>query len=341
MGKTKARVTIKDVAKLSGVSIATVSHVINDSNLVKEETKAKVTKAMKLLNFSPDMNARSLRQRRTKIIGMIVSDVSNQFFGQLSKAIEAALNANGYSLLLANSDGSLEKEKELVGILMNRRIDGLILIPAGNESIHLGDFVKNEIPMVLIDRTIPGLPVDAICVNNEEATALITDKLIAAGHRRIGVISGRLSSTVSAERIKGYLDSLQKNNILSDEALIHPGEFDLETGYVATKKLLELENPPSAIFAFNNLIGIGVIQALLEKGKYQQIEVAVWDDAPWQKIITPPLFAVVRQPMEQLGYAAVDALLKQVEGNDQNQVEKKERRIELEVTIEWRNCIGS
>ena len=327
-------VTIKDVANLAGVSIATVSHVINRNVPVRKDTEEKVLRAMKQLNFSLDLNARSLRQKQTKIVGMVISDVSNQFFGQLAKAIEQELSQNGYGLLLANSDGSSEKEKDIVAMLLERRVDGLILVPAGDDGFHLSPYINNGTPIVLVDRSIPGLDLDVISVNNLEATEQVVDHLIADGFRRIGFISGKKTSTVSAERMEGYINSLKKNNLLIDDNLIVNGDFDVTTGYRAVNEMMGLPDPPDAILACNNLIAVGVLQALMECGRYPDIDVAVWDQAPWMSILKPELYAVIQQPIGEIGKKVVDTLLGQL--RDPDAKGKKGIRFNFDVSIRFK-----
>ena len=327
-------VTIKDVANLAGVSIATVSHVINRNVPVRKDTEEKVLRAMKQLNFSLDLNAKSLRQKQTKIVGMVISDVSNQFFGQLAKAIEQELSRNGYGLLLANSDGSSEKEKDIVAMLLERRVDGLILVPAGDDGFHLSPYINNGTPIVLVDRSIPGLDLDVISVNNQEATEQVVDHLISDGFRRIGFISGKKTSTVSAERMEGYICSLKRNNLLIDDQLIFNGDFDVTTGYSAVCRMMELPVPPDAILSCNNLIAIGVLQALMEYGKYPEIKVAVWDQAPWMNILQPELYAIIQQPIEEIGKKAVDTFLDRLKKSDERR--KEGIRFNLDVSIRFK-----
>ena len=314
--RPRPHATIKDVARLAGVSIATVSHVINKTRVVREDTAQDVRDAMRSLHYSPDINARSLRNKKTKTVGVIVTDISNQFFSQLASSIEDVLGQAGYSIILGNSGGEVEKERKLLTLLAARRIDGLIIVPAGVESVHLANLAASGTPIVLVDRKLPGLRLDTVTVDNGPATQKIAELLIQAGHTRIAFITGPLFLSVLSERVDGYLAALTAHGLPRSDELIRVTGLDTKAGYDETVRLMKLERPPTAIIACNSRIGEGTMRALRETcGQLEQeVDLAIWDEAPWQEFLVPGPFALVCQPMAQLGEAASRLLLDRMKG---------------------------
>ena len=332
-GRPRPHSTIKDVARLAGVSIATVSHVVNATRVVREGTAQQVLDAMRALRYSPDINARSLRNKKTKTVGMVVADISNQFFPQLANSIESVLGQEGYSIIIANSGGEVENERKLLTLLAGRRVDGLILVPAANESGHLANLSAQGIPIVLVDRKLPGVHLDSVTVDNGPATRAVTELLLQAGHSRIAIISGRLSSSASSERVDGYLDALNSAGITRSQELIRIGGFDLRTGYDETVSLMGLGKPPTAIVACNNPIGQGAMRALHQSGVWpsSDVELAIWEEAPWMEFLDPPPFAVVCQPIAKLGESAGRRLIHRMKDRT-----GEEKSLQLNVSIRRR-----
>lgn len=323
--------TMKEVARLANVSVSTVSHVINKTRFVSSSTRQKVLKAMDKIGYHPNMIARSLRRRKTNTIGLVISDITNPFFPGVVRGIEKQLIKKGYSIILTNTDDDIEKEKNLVTLLYGKRVDGFIIVTAGGESKHIESLIQLRVPVVLLDRKISGLKLDAVLVDNEGGTRKLTEYLINLGHKRIGIITGPLNVFTGKERLNGYLKALQEYSLPRDDKLIKTGDFRQESGYSLTLELLSLSSPPTAILACNNLVGIGAMDALKEKGIRipDEIELVIFDDLPWFGHLNPPL-TVVAQPTFKLGEMAAKLLLEQIRGR------KKPKEIVLEVELKKR-----
>ncbi|MCK4419278.1 LacI family DNA-binding transcriptional regulator [Candidatus Aerophobetes bacterium] len=325
-------ITIKDVAKEAKVSVATVSHVINKTRFVSEFTRQKVLKAMARLHYQPDGIAQSLRSKRTNTIGLIISDIANSFYPEVVRGIEKEMVKKGYSIILTDTDDNIEKEKKLVTLLFNRRVDGFIIVTAGEEKEHIEFLLQRDIPVVLLDRRINGLQLDTVLVDNRRGTKKLIQRLISLGHKRIAIITGSLNVFTGKERLNGYLEALKEHSLPVDDQLIKKGNFRRESGYFSTLELLSLNPPPSVIFACNNLIGLGVMDALQEKEIQipEEMGIAIFDDLPWFKHLSAPL-TVVAQPTFRLGEMAAKLLLERIKGK-----RKKPKEVVLGVELRQR-----
>jgi DNA-binding LacI/PurR family transcriptional regulator len=307
--------TMKDVARFAGVSISTVSHVLNKTRRVEEETKKKVLSAIKELGYRPNIVARSLRKKSTNTIGLIVSNIANLFYPEVVRGVEDILLKYNYNLILCNSDEDINKEREYIEVLYSKQVDGIIITPSKSTETrkNLEIFISQNIPVILVDRRIAGIETDVVLADNISGTYSATEYLISLGHRRIGIITGPLDTTTGKERLEGYLNALNKNKIEVDYKLIREGDFKREGGYQKGKELLELENPPTAIISSNNLMTLGLIYAISEKGLKipQDISVISFDDMEWFKYFSPPLTAIY-QPSYELGKSAGALLIEKL-----------------------------
>jgi len=304
-------VTIRDVAERAGVSVATVSHVINGTRKVAPETAERVRRTMEELDYHPNAVARSLRTRKTQVIGVVVSDITNPFFATLVRGAEDAALEAGYSIFVCNSDETLEKENRYVQVLRRRRVDGMLLAPVGGgENSAVRKLARQGVPFVFVDRRAPGVEADAVLSDNVGGAYLATKHLIERGHERIGIVLGIPGATTSEERLAGYRRALEEAGIPLAEELVVWGGYRVEGGRRATAKLLSLTPPPTAIFSTNNLMTIGVLQELFRHGVRIPGEMGVvgFDDLEWAEMANPPLTAVAQRPHE-IGYRAVRLLL--------------------------------
>lgn len=304
-------VTIRDVAERAGVSVATVSHVINGTRKVAPETAERVRRAMEELDYHPNAVARSLRTRKTQVIGVVVSDITNPFFATLVRGAEDAALEAGYSIFVCNSDETLEKENRYVQVLRRRRVDGMLLAPVGGgENPAIRKLARQGVPFVFVDRRAPGVEADAVLSDNVGGAYLATKHLIERGHERIGIVLGIRGATTSEERLAGYRRALEEAGIPLAEELVVWGGYRVEGGRRATAKLLSLTPPPTAIFSTNNLMTVGVLQELFARGVRipDQVAVVGFDDLEWAEMANPPLTAVAQRPHE-IGYRAVRLLL--------------------------------
>jgi len=323
-------VTIRDVAERAGVSVATVSHVLNGTRRVAPETAARVRRAMEELGYQPNGVAQSLRKRTTYAIGVLVSDITNPFFATLVRGVEDAAIEAGYSVIVCNSDEDPKKEDMYIRALWRRRIDGMIIAPTRDgSSPAIQELAKKKLPFVFVDRKAKGVEAPAVLSDNVGGAYQATKYLIERGHRRIGIILGIPGSTTTEERLTGYRRALEEAGIPFLEELVAWGGYRIEGGRQAVKKFLSLSRPISAIFSTNNLMTIGVLQELLFQNIDIPEEIAVigFDDLEWAELLCPPLTAVAQRAYE-IGRQAFYLLQMQLNGFTKQQ--------ELRVPVELR-----
>ena len=323
-------ITIKDVAKIAGVSIATVSSALNDKSGVGANTKFRVLAVAEKLGYEPNILARGLVTKQTHTIGLIISDISNPFFTRVVRGIEDVANENGFNLILCNTDEEEKKEKDYLRILQGKQVDGFIIASAGGDSTHIKNLVKKNIPVVLLDRKLEGLHIDSVAVNNIEGSYKATSHLIKLGHRKIGIIHGPKTITTGGDRLEGYKMALKDHNIPFDSKYIKEGNFKQEGGHSKTLELLDLRHPPSALFVTNNLMTIGALKALKERKIRIPEEVALisFDDMEWASLASPPLTAV-SQPTYELGTSAANLLLSRMKAHSPQKVQEIVLKSEL------------
>lgn len=306
-----------DVAERARVSVTTVSHVINETRPVSDELRGRVLAAIDELGYQPNVLARSLRRGKTHTIGMVVPDSANPFFAEVARGVEDASFEDSYSVILCNSDGDLNKELLYINVLVEKQVDGIIFVAAGVSTEHIRDLQAQRMPLVVIDRDIPDVAVDSVLTDNARGGELATRHLLELGHRRIGCITGPSDVTPSAERIIGYLQALHSAGVLVDEELVVKGDFQYESGYFATRQLLAMDDPPTAIFACNDLMAIGAISAALEVERHVPADVSVvgFDDVRLASFANPPL-TTVAQPKYEMGVMAMKMLLERMRDLD-------------------------
>jgi LacI family transcriptional regulator len=314
------RTTIKDVADKADVSITTVSHVINKTRFVSDELVQRVQAAMEELNYQPNTLARSLRMGETKTIGLIVPDNSNPFFAEVSRIIEDVGFNKGYGIFLCNSDGILEKEAAYIRMLIAKQVDGVIFIAAENSQENLTDLTRRNFPVVVVDRDLPDSMIDVVLVNNEQGGCDAVNYLLALGHKRIACITGPSQLTPSAGRVKGYRQALLDARIPVVEELIVPGDFRSLSGEKAMERLLQLDEPPSAVFACNDLMAIGAMRTMRNHNLRipQDISVVGFDDISMSVEVTPAL-TTIAQPIAGLATCAAELLINRMQGNGESE----------------------
>jgi LacI family transcriptional regulator len=303
-------VTIRDVAARAGVSPTTVSHVINDTRPVSAELRSRVEAAMAELGFQPNALARSLRRKRTHTLGLIVPDSANPFFAEVGRGIEDTSFAAGYSVILCNSDGDPARELLYMDLLVQKQVDGVLLVPTGDQAKLAGALRTRNIPVVVIDRDVPDVPIDRVHIDNVAGGYLATRHLLELGHRRIGYIGGPPHLSPVPDRSAGYRHALQKAGLPIDEQLIVDGNFRDVGGYNGAQALFALPDPPTAIFAGNDLMAIGALAAARDAGIAVPTDLSIvgFDDIHLAGYINPPL-TTIAQPKYELGVIAAELLL--------------------------------
>lgn len=264
-------VTISDIAKKAGVSAATVSRVLNDSGYVKESTRKKVEAAIEEMNFTPSAIARSLSKSESNIIGVIVPDITNAYFGEVIKGISEVAEKNDLNIILFNTDNYLEKEVRALNILKEQRIKGIIMTPGFGEETDNKEYIetinKLNIPIALVSADLKFKKLSGIFVDNVQGGFSATNVLIAQGHTKIGIMTGILSSEPAADRLVGYKKALKNGNIEINDKYILNGNFSMQAAYELTKKLLKEKDKPTALVICSNRMTAGVVKALKENNK--------------------------------------------------------------------------
>lgn len=254
-------VTIKDIARQAGVSIATVSRVVNKNDYVSEEVEKRVRKVIDELGYVPNNVARSLKIEATLTIGFVVSDIGNMYFTAVAKALEDTIHADRYNLIVCSTEGEKEKELEYLNLLMGKKVDGLVLNTSGKNNEMLAD-LSHKIPIVLINRKINHINFvgDVVNSNNYDGAYDLASNLLENGHEKIAMINGDLALSTAKERFEGVMAALKEHGISFDQKYYYEGDFSWATGTQGAKYFLELKQPPTAIIAMNNMIAIGMMK---------------------------------------------------------------------------------
>lgn len=302
--------TIKQVAAHAGVSSATVSHVINGTRYVSDAVQEQVQRAMKELDYHPNALARSLRSGQTHTLGMILPDSANPFFAEVGHSIEIAAFEAGYSVILCNTENDFEKESLYIDVLTNKQVDGMIFVATGERTDSLKNLVEMKIPTVVMDRDFPGLELDLVLADSFQGGVLATQHLISLGHKRIGCIAGPSSINPSSRRLAGYKQALQATNLVIEPELVMNGDFHPESGWEIGRAMLSRRDAPTAIFACNDLMAMGVLRAATDLGLRVPDDLALvgYDDIELASYTNPPL-TTIKQPKVEMGLATLNFLL--------------------------------
>ena len=314
-------VTIREVARQAKVSVGTVSNVLAGSASVRPELRRRVEEVMRALDYHPNQIARSLKTRQTKTIGMVISDITNPFFPQVVRGAEDAATLHGYLLITLNTDDSVERERRALSMLRTQKVDGLLLtVASGREDLtHVAQFRDSGLPIVCIDRSVPGIDLDLVCSDNAHGARMCMQHLLSRGHRRIGFLGGSQGLQTAQQRLEGYEQALREAGLTEDPKLVRTGDFRLESGYRISKEMLLEANPPTALFASNALMGFGALKAIHELGLRcpEEVALAVFDEVPFGDVIQPRL-TVVAQPAYEMGRVGTELLIARLEGREKS-----------------------
>ena len=307
--------TIKDVAKLAGVSTATVSYAINNTRFVSEETREKVEKAMRELEYYPSALARGLRVRRTRTIGLIVPQLSNTYFTEVAHGIEEILQKNGYSLVISESKDDPASEKKLIQVFYSLQVDGLIMVPCQlPEESTLGSVLRDACPTVFVDRRIENFKCDAVVLDNYSSTYKVLTAMFKSGRRRIGMLLGPKEYSTTQDRLAGHKQALADAGVAFDARLIRHGDYGFESGLSIGTEILKRKNRPDAVFSASSQMTLGVFLKAREKGVRIPEELALCgcEDTGWALATDPPL-SMIYQPSAELGKKAAELVLTRIE----------------------------
>jgi LacI family transcriptional regulator len=313
--------TIVEVAKQARVSIATVSNVIRGTRRVSPALQERVQAAIRELDYSPNEIARSLKVKQTRMLALVLPDITNPFFPEIIRGAEDTAFERGYFLLTANTDEQIGRERRIVAALRSYRVDGILLASAhGKDSSHIRSTLQGGISIVCLDRTVAGIKTDAVLLDNVRGGRECVRHLIQAGHSKIAVITGSLNLQTGLERLRGYEDALREADIHIDRRLILEGDFRYESGYRLGKDLLLRRVRPTAIFVCNGVMTLGVLKAFEEMGVRcpDDMALATFDDLAVDRSFHPHLTAVV-QPGYEIGARAATILMDRIEGKLTNE----------------------
>jgi LacI family transcriptional regulator len=311
---------MKDVAEKARVSVSTVSHVLNGTRKVSEETRTLVLGVVDELGYEPNLLARSFKQQKTFTVGLLVSDIQNPFFTSVARGVEDVALAHGYHLLLCNTDEDPEREAEYVTELYRKRVDGVIV---ASSAPRQAGYRSPKVPCVFMDREVEGTSAGIVRVDNAHGMRLIAEHLVKLGHERIAMISGPLEKASGFERYEGLKTALAELGLELDGALVRFGDFRAVSGERGARELLSLPEPPTALVTANNQMTLGALATIKEIGVRvpQELSVVGFDDTEWAPLVEPPLTAVA-QPTYELGAASMRVLLERIEGGENGEPER-------------------
>jgi LacI family transcriptional regulator len=310
--------TISDVAKLAGVSTMTVSRVINNSGYISQETRERVERAIVKLGYVPNALARSLRFKQTKTIALILTDITNPFFTTVARGVEDTASEQGFSVMFCNTDESQSEETEHLYVLLQKQIDGVLLVPASESAESVSLLQERGTPVVVLDRRVPGARVDAVRGDSEQGAYQLIRHLLDLGHTHVAVLSGPPTVSTAADRVAGYYRAMAEAGLDAHAAQVCYGHYTQESGYQMAQQALAATPRPTALFAANNFIAIGAFRALREVGLSvpDDLSVVAFDDLPPAMVIDPFL-TVAGQPAYEMGQRAAELLFARLAGEAQ------------------------
>ena len=305
-----------DVAALAGVALKTVSRVVNSEPGVSPELEARVKRAIEQLNYRRDANAATLRRlgRKTQTIGLVLEDVANPFSSELHRAVEDAVRERGVLVFAGSCDEDPDRERELIGSFRDRRVDGIIVVPASHDHTYLHEERRTGTALVFVDRPASHLDADSVVSDNVGGAVHGVEHLLAHGHRRIGFLGDLLSISTAEERLRGYARALEGAGVRADESVIRTELRDPDAAAWAIEELLALRDPPTAFFTGQNLLTIGGVRALHENGREREIALVGFDDISLADMLTPAVSVVAQNP-QAIGRAAADQLFRRLDGD--------------------------
>jgi LacI family transcriptional regulator len=312
MMKKKAP-TMRDVARLAEVSVATVSAVANGTAVVSPKRAERVRKAMEALDFHPDQIARSLKTGRTQVLGMIVPDVTNPFYPEVIVGAEEIARASNYSVMLCNANEDPKQEQQQLNTLFSHRVDG-VLIACSDPAISLDRLMRRRFPIVCFDRIPPGFQGDTVATDNFQGAYEATRHLISLGHERIAILAGRSNLSTHSSRLEGFRRAMADAHLPVHDEFCWPGGMQIDAGYDVGRQLFALRRRPTAVFCTNNKLLLGLVRAMVESAIRcpEDISIVGFDDFTWTENFHPRL-TTVAQPARELGRKAMQLLIERVE----------------------------
>jgi LacI family transcriptional regulator len=305
--------TIRDVAARAGVSLGTVSRVLAGSPSTSVSSRERVAAAVAELRYLPNARAGSLRRAKTDVVGILISDVRNPFFAELAHAAEQEALRRGYVVMLANADEDATQEQLYLRTFSTQRVDGVLMAPQSEDRVHLDRLIDTGLPVVFVDRVLPGLDVPSVTSDNVGGMRMALEYLVARGHRRIGYVGGPAPLSTAVDRLDAFLRHRAELGLPADDSLVEQGDFRAESGDAAVDHMLTSGAAPTAVLAADGLMALGALAALRRHGARDEIELMSFDDLAWFEELTPPVSAIANDATA-MGRAGMTALLDAVEG---------------------------
>lgn len=309
--------TIQDVAELAGISPATVSRVLNNFPHISNEVRHQVLVAINHLNYAPNRVAQRLRANHSRLIGIVVTDITNPFFNTIMASIEAVFFDQGFSVLMSNTMAVPRKELDYLSMMESEEIAGLIIAPSSENVDRVAEMAEAGLPIVVLDRRMSNAHVDVVLADNGGGAQSAVDHLVSLGHTRIGHIGGRMPLSSGRERYEGYKQAMEKHGLPVADGWVRFGDHKHESGYARALELMDEDDPPSAWFVANNMMTLGALNAVHDRGRHIPDDIAIvgFDDMPWAISLNPPL-TVVAQPTLEIGQLAANMLMERIQQPD-------------------------
>lgn len=337
MESSAARPTLALIARRLGVSTATVSLALNGHPRVSAQTRERVHDLARRLSYTPDLLARGLVTRRTGVLGLVVADIANSYFARLGRKVEDAARERGFGLVIASTDEDFATERRVLDMMLQRRVDGLIVTSTAASSRQLDGVGHVAVPRLLLGRIPAGARVDSVSVDNRRGGVLVTRHLLGLGYQRVGVIAGPSALSDARGRLDGYADALAEAGQAVEPALVREGDFSEASGFDAMRALLDGGARPDAVVVCNNLMLIGALRAMRQARLRVPADLAVagFDAVEWSDVVSPPV-TMVEQPISIMATLAVDLLVKRMEGR----IEEPQRLV-VEPVLRVRESCGA
>jgi len=312
---------MKDVAEAAGVGLGTVSRVFANQGSVSASTRARVEAAAEQLDYRPSALGRGLKSQRTNNIGLVVADISNNFYGEFAEGVLAQAKTMGMHVIVCASGENEASEREYIEVLIEQRVEGIVAFPTGTNADSWRLAQKLGIPVVFADRTVAGLNFPTVLVDNAAGSRRLTEYLLALGHRRIGYLGGPLGLTTASEREKGFYQAHTEHGLQVIPQMVVRGRFTRDTAYASALRLLDASPRPTALVAANNVLGEAALAAIHDHGLQvpEDISMVMFDDVPWARLIRPAM-TVIAQPAWQMGQAAARTVVTPAADQPRSQV---------------------
>ncbi len=326
-------VTVKTVADLAGVSTATVSRVLNKEAGIKESTRTRVLEAISSSGYRINNIARSLKTSRSKTIGLITPEIANDFFMNIARGTEEFLEKMGYSLIICNTNESIEEEARRAELLIEKSVDGVIIIPSSNSGRHFKVLRDSGIPVVFADRLTEDFKADAVVVDNQNGAYLAVSYLLARDHNNIAFIGGSSELSNAKERYNGYIAALKEQGMEVDKNLVLIGNFHVDSGFKLMKQIMELQTPPEQVFIANDFMHMGAIKYLIANGYKpdNSPRIGSFDDLELSSILGYASVTVA-QPVKEIGSKAAELLLHRIKGSKNDPYETIQLQTDLKIS---------